>query len=270
MPVNIEGLDALAEQASSYFSPFKSPLPGMRRLSPGDIVWLHRYGDSQRDLTTVKDPSGARTFVLDLSQVDPAIALMVESRIGSVDPADREGRNIIELPVMEEDLPGIIRLAITGTLRSGTWDLQTRYVAAADEIHASEPDLTVDEFLADSPFARSGQSTIKIRTAFPESPVVCVVGETADDHALALLCDRLFQHAAWVPTHLVADDAPLRTAVRVALYSLRNAVGAPDRPVLITSISEPAALVGSLATSLNDMFGIYTEDGKPIHGSSKF
>ena len=56
MPVNIEGLDALAEQASSYFFAFQEPSPGMRRLSPGDIVWLHRYGDSRRDLATVKDP----------------------------------------------------------------------------------------------------------------------------------------------------------------------------------------------------------------------
>jgi hypothetical protein len=262
--VNIEGLDALAEQATAYFSPFKSPLPGVFRFSPGDIVWLHRYADSKRHLTTVKDAPGARTFVLDLSQVDPAIALMLESRIGSVDPDDRKGRKIIELPVMEEDLPDIIRLAITGTLRSNTWDLLTRHMAVADKIHASEPYITVEEFLADSPFARSGQSTVKIRTAVTEPPIVCVIGETADDHALALLCDRLFQHAAWVPTHLLADDAPLRTAVRMALYSLSNISGAPDRPVLITSISEPAAVVGSLAASLNDMFGIYTGDGKPM------
>lgn len=262
--VNIEGLDALAEQASSFFSPFKSPLPGMRRLSPGDIVWLHRYGDSLRDLTTVKASPDARAFVLDLSRVDPAIALMVESRIGSLDPADREGRNIIELPVMEEDLPDIIRLAITGTVQPRTWDLQARYVAAASEIHASDPDLTVDQFLTDSPFARSGQSTIKIRTSFPAAPIVCVIGETADDHALALLCDRLFQHGTWIPTHLLEDDGPLRTAARIALYSLRNISGAPDRSVLFTSISESAAVVESLAGGLNDMFGVYTQDGTPI------
>jgi hypothetical protein len=189
---------------------------------------------------------------------------MVESRIGSIDPADREGRNIVELPVMEEDLPDIIRLAITGTVQPRTWDLQARYMAAASEIHASDPDLTVGQFMTACPFARSSHSTIKVRTAFPEAPIVCVIGETADDHALALLCDRLFLHATWIPTHLLGDDAPLRTAVKMALYSLRDLPGVPYQPVLFTSISEPTAVVESLAANLNDMFGIYTGKGEPI------
>lgn len=268
--VSPERLDALAKQANAYFSPFKGLLPEVRGFSPGDIIWLHRYDDLKQHLTTINDAPDRRTFVLDLSQVDPAIALMVESRIGSVDGADREDRKIIELPVMEEDLPAIVSLAIAGDIRYFSWDLHARYMTVTDNTHASEPDLTVERFLADSPFARSGQSTVKAQTSYPEPPIVCVIGETADDHALALLCDRHFSHAAWVPTHLVADDSSLREVVRIALYSLRIAPGGRHRPVLITSISESMATAESFAASLDDMFGIYAEDGSRISETRSF
>ena len=46
---------------------------------------------------------------------------------------------------------------------------------------------------------------------------------------------------------------------------------APDLPVLFTRYSRQGQrLVKSLATSVNDMFGVYTEDGKPIHRPSDF
>jgi hypothetical protein len=259
-----EGLDVLAEQASTYFSPFKGLLPEERSFSAGDIIWLHRNGDSTRHLTTFNDAPDRPTFVLNMSEVDPAIALMLESRIGSIDGANREGREIIELPVLEEDLPAILSLAITGSVRLFTWNLQARYMTVRDQTHASEPDLTVERFLADSPFEHSGQSTIKAQTSYPEPPIVCVIGETAEDHALALLCDRYFQRAAWIPTHLIADGAPLREAVRVALYSLRTFSAGRLQPVVITSISESVAVAESFAASLDDMFGIYKEDGTPI------
>ena len=233
--VNLEALDALAEQANSYLSPFKSGLPGARKLSPGDIIWLHRYGESRRHITTLNGDPTSQTIVLDLSQVDPVIALMVESRIGSVDNDDREGRNILELPVFDDDLPEIIRLAITGTVRPQTWDLQSRYLAAAGDSDSANQQFTIETLLNRCPTARSGQSTIKAQTMYPEAPIVCVIGDTADDHALAIACDRLFQHGAWIPTHLLADDSPLRMSVALALYLLRNISRARDRPVLFTS-----------------------------------
>jgi hypothetical protein len=269
MSVNIEGLDALAEQATSYLSPFKGFAPGTRKFSPSDVVWLHRYGDSQKDLNVVKPAPHQQIFVLDLSRVDPAIALMVESRIGKFDPADREGRNIIELPVMEEDLPGIVNLAIAGTVRPAMWDLHKRYVTASGVTPSSGPELTLDQFLANTPFSSAGQSTIKIRMAFPEAPVVCVIGETADDHALALLCDRLFEHGAWVPTHLIRDSGPLQAAVKMALYSLRNSHASSDRPIIFTSASEPAAVIEPLAAELNDLLQIYGADGAAISDPRK-
>jgi hypothetical protein len=263
-PIPNQGWDELAEQVDAYCSPFKGFGPGRRQFRANDVLWLDRAGQINRHLTTVSDRPGERTLTLNLSQVDPAISLMVETRIGSVDPDTREGRTVIELPVTDEDLPDLIRLAISGTVRPLTWDLQARYAAAADSSRASGPDLTVDQFLAESPFARSGRSTIKARTDIPQPPVVCVIGETADDHALALMCDRLFHHAAWVPTHLLAKDAPLGGAVRTALYMLRNVTGAPDRPTLVTSISEPSAVVDSVAVSLNTMFEAYAAGGEPI------
>jgi hypothetical protein len=269
-PVQNQDWTGFAEQVDAYCSPFKGFDPSTRQFRPNDVLWLDRADQMNRHLTTVSDGPDERTLTLNLSQVDPAISLMVETRIGSMDLVGREGRNIIELPVMDEDLPDLVRLAIAGTVQPHTWDLQARYVAAVDKMYASDPDLTVDKFLAESPFARSGQSTIKARTPFSQPPVVCIIGETADDHALALLCDRLFHHAAWVPTHLLAENERLRTAVRTALYELRHVAGALDRPTLVTSISEPPTVVDSLSADLNTMFGFYTGDGQPIPDPRRF
>jgi hypothetical protein len=260
-PLPDQSWDGFAEQVDAFCSPFKGFDQGMRQFQANDVLWLDRTIELKRQLTTISDAPDRRTLTLDLAQVDPAIALMIETRIGAVDAAGREGRNVIELPVLDEDIPDLIRLAITGTVRPRTWDLQARYVEVVDKINASDPDLTIEQFLAESPFARCGQSTIKAQTTFPP-PVVCVVGETADDHALALLCDRLFHHAAWVPTHLVLEDGPLRSAVRTALYELRHLPGATDRPTLVTSLSEPATVVDSLAVDLTTMFGAYPQDGQ--------
>jgi hypothetical protein len=269
-PVRDRDWTRLAEQADAYCSPFKGLDQDAQRFQQREIIWLHRAEPSRRTLATVSEMPGGRTYTLDLSRTDPAIALMVETRVGSLDLGGREGRNVIELPVQDEDLSDLLQLSIAGMVQPHAWDLQARYVSAVETFRGSDPDLTVDQFLAASPFACSGQFTSKLRSAIPEPPVVCVIGETADDHALALLCDRLFHHAAWVPTHLLSKDMPLATAVKVALHQLRYVTEAPERPVLVTSISEPSSIVESLTTDLNSMFGVYTEDWEPLTDPQRF
>lgn len=268
-PAPDQSWDEFAEQMGTYCSPFKGRDQGMRQFLPNEVLWLDRAGQMKRQLTTISDKPDQRTLTLDLSRVDPAIALMIETRIGSVDPGGREGRNIIELPVMDEDLPDLVRLAITGTVRPYTWDLQARYAAAVDKTYATDRDLTFGQFITETPFARCGQSMIKAGIPV-RMPVVCVIGETADDHALALLCDRFFQHAAWVPTHLVMEDGPLRTAVRTALYELQHVRIATDRPTLVTSLSKPSAVVDSLAIDLDTAFGIYPADKPQMRDNRVF
>ena len=264
-PVDISGLESLAEQITSNCSPFKGFMPETHKFPSSEIIRWNRYDDLRYHLTTLTESVTSRTFALDLSNIDPDIALMIESRIGAVDPADREGRNVIELPVLEEDLSEIIRLAITGNVQPRTWDISARYRDSTTRSGSrSDADISIDAFLADCPFSHSGQFTSKIRTAFPEPPTVCVIGETAEDYALAGLCDRLFKHAAWIPTRLLKEDSPQRLAVKVALYSLRNVPETPDRPVLFTSISESETSVDEFAASVNDMFGLVTADGEPI------
>lgn len=69
-------------------------------------------------------------MTLDLSDVDPTVALMVESRIGTVHPDARTHLEVVELPVREGDLPALIHLAITGKRRAGG-DVVSRYNSAA-------------------------------------------------------------------------------------------------------------------------------------------
>ncbi len=74
-----------AEQVDAYCSPFKGFGPGTRQFRASDILWLDRAGQMNRHLTTISDRASERTLMLGLSQVDPAVSLMLETRIGSVD-----------------------------------------------------------------------------------------------------------------------------------------------------------------------------------------
>ncbi len=252
--------DGLAEQANIYCSPFKGFVPTTYEFESTEIIWLHHAYNSGGLLSSVSSTPGKRMYTLDLSQVDPVIALMVETRIGSIDPASDERHEAIELPVADADLPNLVRLSITRTTPGEIWNPQAYSLSAVNSIHALDPNITIDRVLTETPFGRSGQSTFKIR-AFSSPPVVCVIGETAEDHALALLCDRLFLHASWIPTHLLSEDEPLRETVISALLQLRHLAFRSNRPMLITSVSEPPTAVDSLTAELDAMTtGASTEE----------
>jgi hypothetical protein len=259
----------LAQQIDAYCSPFKGSDPATRKFEAHKILWLDRTSPSTTAFTTVPDQSEACIFILDLSNVDPALALMVETRIGSIDPTLREDRNIIELPVEDVDLRDLVRLAVTGNVRPTTWDLQARYLNAVDTIRGSDPDLTIDRFLADTPFGRSARWTTSLRS-YPEPPIVCVIGDTAEDHALAVMCDRLYHHGTWIPARLLAADAPFATHIKLALHQLRHIPNAPTQPVMLTSLSESTETVVSLATELNEMFPLLDGSGQPIPTNRMF
>ena len=80
--------------------------------------------------------------------------------------------------------------------------------------------------------------------------VVCVIGDTAADHALAVLCDRLFHRAGWIPLSKSWQDQNLASAARLGIYELGHVTGSPSRPVLMTSISESQDALRSLISEL--------------------
>lgn len=128
--------------------------------------------------------------------------------------------------------------------------------------------LTAEEFLDATPMARARRWTVRVQTG--EVPVVCVVGDTAEDHALAVLCDRLFHHGAWVPWTLLERDTREQKAAKLAMHSLRRIPGARGRPVLVATASRPFDDVVRLVADLKELFTVYNADGSPVSDERMF
>ncbi|MEV8504302.1 hypothetical protein AB0368_05640 [Actinoplanes sp. NPDC051475] len=128
-PVDQEPTYGAATQIGAYCSPFKEIGASEQVFSEASIVLHDRVNGSNRELPTVHHRPGAPVITLDLSAEDVDVALMVESRIGAIDPVARWAGDVLALPVSQDDIPTLIRLAITGTLRGASWDLDALYRA---------------------------------------------------------------------------------------------------------------------------------------------
>jgi len=256
-PLDDESWEELARQVDAWCSPLKGLHQDVRSFPADEICPFPRQGEAGREIAVIPPLPDERIFTLDLSGVDSTLALMIESRVGAFDARDRGTLHPIELPVENEDLVHLVRLAITGEAPRA-WDLHTRYLTACGVAITGQPPsaLTGEQYLQDTPFARTRRWLVQVRMAgASKPPVLCVVGDTATDHALAMLCDRLFHRAAWVPLSLLRQDDHLGRAARSAVHRLRYVPNAPRRPVLVTSVSEPHEVVRDLVSDLDAMFG---------------
>jgi hypothetical protein len=180
--------DALAAQVDGWCSPSKGLRQEARAFDQTEVGSLHRDDKPGLDLSLMPATPGEPVYTLDLAAVDPLIALMVESRVGVLPAGARQGVNVIELPVLDEDLPALVKLAVTGEV-DGAWDLHNRYVTATGIAATPQPPsaLSGDAYLAGTPFARTRRSLAKVTVGLPPASTVCVVGDSAEDHALAVL-----------------------------------------------------------------------------------
>ncbi len=229
-PVQDEPWDVAAEQVDGWCSPFKGLRQEASAFERAEVDVLHRDGRPGGGLSLLPAATGEIVYTLNLAGVDPFLALAVESRVGALAQGARQGLHVIELPVLDEDLPALVWLAITGEVSPGGWDLHRRYLTTLGLAMTGEPPsaLTGASYLAGTPFARTLRGLSKVGTAEPP-PTVCVIGDTPEDHALGVLCDRVFHHGAWVPMRLLTEDGQLGRAARLALLHLRW-LGAPTAP----------------------------------------
>ncbi|MFC8360823.1 hypothetical protein ACFUIY_13220 [Streptomyces griseorubiginosus] len=253
----------LADQVGSWCSPFKGVHRDEQRFETRNVIHLKQAHTSSRSLASVPALAGEPVITLDLAGVDAAVALMVESRIGAVPQDARPGLEVVELPMGEEDLPALIHLAITGRAKPG-WDLKSRYRSAGNG--GPSADLTLDAFSALTPFAHASRWTIRMGS-YPPGPVVWVMGGTAEDHALAMLCDRLYGHAVWVPPHLLEDNGPFTRAAKAALLTFQNVGNNGESPILLASTSQSHDELQALAEEFNrpvTAVRMHVEDGPPV------
>jgi hypothetical protein len=250
--------DDVAELADAWCSPFKGVHQDARSFAGYEVVRFARQADSYQYLTVMPQLADQPPLViLDLSEVDPVVALMIESRIGSLDLYDRERLHPVELRAESADLVSLVLMAITGEARLAGWDPGSRYLAPVGAAASSgSAALSGDQLAQRTPFARTRLWLTPIRpSAVPPPPVVCVIGDTAADHALAVLCDRVFHRAGWIPLS-VLHDRELAAAARLGMYGLGHIPGAPQRPVLVTSASESEQDLRSLMLEMQSSLGL--------------
>jgi hypothetical protein len=215
----------LAAQVGEWCSPLQMWRHDENNFAGPNLHTMRRAEDPGGHLSLLP-ATGKAIIDLDLSTVDPVIALMIESRVGTLAAADRVGLHVIDLPVLEEDLPGIIATAITGKV-SWDWKLSERFQRATGVAVTSEPPsaLPADVYLASTPSARTRVGLVKVSTPYPRPAAYVVIGDAPEDHALSLLCDRLFQHGCWIPLSLLDTGSAYRKPVERALWALNYQVG---------------------------------------------
>ncbi|MER7457652.1 hypothetical protein [Micromonospora sp. NPDC126480] len=240
--------EAFAGQVDAWCSPYRGLRQETAEFRANNLDWPDRHGQSRRGLVTVPATPDEEVVVFDLDAVDPQVGLMVETRVGSVDEPSRKDCRVVRIPVQEQDLPTLVTFAITG--RAFGSDLADRYLEAAGL--PLNVDLSLADLLAKSPYSHTRRWTVPIGVGYEELPVVCVIGDTAEDHALAMIADRLFKHGAWVPMKLLSSD--LAPTVEIALHTLGDLTEDHDRPVLVTSISESIATVTTIVDRINNRF----------------
>ena len=239
------GWEGLATQIDAWCSPFKGIPQDGRQFKAHHISHLEHGHSSSGRLATVPSTPGDRTYALDLSQVAPEIALMVETRIGAVHPDARPGLDLVELPVAEEDVPALVHLAVSGRPWAGWQPSQS-----PPDMDGGPGELRVEDFLSSTPFACAARWTTRL-TSPSSQPVVWVVGDTPEDHALAVLCDRLYEHAAWIPTSVLAESSPFARMVKTAMRTFQSMGRNSQDPLLLTSVSQPLEWLTALADDFN-------------------
>ena len=251
---NGERHQSLAGQLDEWCSPFSGISTDANTFDATHFGSIRTRGSGPSSSITylAGDQLHPDVYALDLSEVDPDLALIIESRIGSPAYASDKTFNIIRLPVESEQLPMLVDMAITGQIHPGGWDPEQAYVKSRCTAQR-EPHVALNEktFFEQTPFGKTQVGLVKAQST-QQPTTVCVIGETANDHALALLCDRLFTCAAWLPTGRVTSSDKIGRGMRDSIRRLQLRNPLAIDPILVVSTSEPVERLDEIVRLILD------------------
>jgi hypothetical protein len=217
--------------------PVPGPLTDMQTLSP-------------------LQPADEPLWQLDLSGVDPALALMIETRTGTYNSVDGLGE-VLQVPIRDEDLDALVSLAVLGDVGFTTWDLRNRFQQAFGGAMMGFPD-NPDENrrrLTWTPFPRSVTGLAELTSVDHIPHAVLVVGDSLDDYALALAYDRLSWRGSWLPTAMADRSHEHFRRLRRAFSWLRRDRQINDLPqsgLFLTSTTVDVGQLSQIAGDLTD------------------
>lgn len=240
-----------------------------RRTAPviqSDHVLFVRYradGGVERPLVDVTDlePLPARVRLLDTHRLPIALQLIIAMRFGALAPDHQRrlvdaGTVIETVPVEEDDVPVVLRLAWSGLPR-GFRSLYRSYTRG----DAGTPPFMEDDFLNTTPFQLASLGCTRMSRGFPhldDTPVVIVVGDHVDDFCYALALDRCGVPAIWLPKKVVDVGDDRAEMVLTALATCLEDPGSRElehRPTVLRSLSVASEELNTLAERLTSKLG---------------
>lgn len=212
-------------------------------------------------------PLPERVVVPETSSLSLKARVLIASRWGALSPACRTALAerrvpVVDIPITEDDLRGLLSACWGGS----TWNTPSLNAALADaispEIFNEARGSTTHWFDTYGPFAMSmvGVSRfIRVPPMREEWPRVVIVGDSADDFALATAIDRCIGSAVWFPTAIVGPDTSKTVANALATPSDRND---RNRPVFVASCSLDG---DAIHATVEELAGAMWSDEIEIH-----
>ena len=218
--------DGVSDEAVGRLAGVCSPYVGYDGAARAE--WLHPRQPVAGPLTDVRElrplfRAEEPLWQLDLSEVDPALALMIETRTGAYSSTDGLG-DVLRVAVREEDLDALVSLAVAGDVGFTSWDLRNRFqqaVGAASVGHRDGPE-EIRRRLGWTPLARSVTGLVELTSVDHIPQAVLVVGDSPDDYTLAVAHDRLSGRGTWLPTAMADPGHEHFARLRRAMSWLRR------------------------------------------------
>jgi hypothetical protein len=224
----------------------KRRLAPMGRRNAFDDVWVadDTPGRHYVDVANISEArTGSPVSVLRADQIDPRIDLMLTSRVGGASASLRAtlGKTvaIIDWSARPSDLGVVLDICWERDRRK-----LARHRAFTRMVGGDTEESMPSEFLDRTPFSVTevGCGWFIIGRLATDLPHVVVIGDAAEDFALWMLLDRMYQQAYWCPKAFLAGDDELSDAFRKHLgLRLHTASGlgrgGDDEKVVFTSIS---------------------------------
>lgn len=220
-----------------------SPFTGLRQ----DEHEFREYDVVQLDLTSYLGggelsfaPFNSNDTIYNIAIPNSAtlIQLITESRYGYLRGEEATGRRTQLVEIAEEKLPEALLAALTSS----------REIAHLEQAISENASATAGEIRSGTPFALGRHHLAKVRGSW-QTRHVCVIGDTAEDHALALLCDRIFGSATWFPRTLLDDQSRIGTVTRMRLRSTAWRQHSTNLPCAVVSVSETRDYLDQLIPS---------------------
>jgi hypothetical protein len=228
-----------------------SPHTGLRQneqsFEASDVLSLQVGNTTALALSSLPQAQQDIVYNVQLADADPLTELFIETRFGFLPTSDHEGRNIVNVSVPQSEVANLFRAVTTSQIppSSGEW------AAGIDGSNV----------LSRVPFSPLRQQLSKVSIGW-RARHVCVIGDSPQDHALGIICDRIFTSGCWIPRTLLDRDDEIGRAARLALHSMIWSGGrGRDLPVAIVSSSEERDYLAHFVP----VSGEATVDGQPVN-----